>query len=113
MFNNKNKFSNVKRFNERNISDTLYEFYFDLAKVSIGRCSSKKKLDIIYKALLYINKNIDNFTVDELKLSIGMIKISNEHINTIKNYKSLRLPNLRYCDNLVMEIGEKIKEPKF
>ncbi len=112
MFNNKNKLSNVKQFDESNISDTLYEFYFDLAKVSKVRCSSEKKLDIIHKALLYINKNIDNFTLDELKLSMNIIKISNEHINIIKNYKSLNLSSLYYCDNLIRVIDEKIKEPK-
>ena len=111
MFNQKNDVSNAKCFEEKNISEVLYEFYFKLAKISKNRYSSKDKLDIIYETLTYINKNIDSFTIDELKLSANILKVSKDHIDIISKYKSLVLPNLRYCDNLVMEIREKIKEP--
>lgn len=112
MFNKKNKVSNAKSFEEKNISEVLYEFYFKIAKISKNRYSSKDKLDIIYETLTYINNNINNFTIDELKLITNILKASKEHIDIIRKYKSLVLPNLYYCDNLVRVIEEKIKEPK-
>ena len=68
--------------------------------------------EIIYETLSYINKNIDSFTIDELKLSSNILKVSKNHIDNISKYKSLVLPNLYYCDNLIRVIEEKIKEPK-
>lgn len=112
MFNKKNKVSNAKSFEEKNISEVLYEFYFKITKISKNRYSSKDKLDIIYETLSYINKNIDSFTIDELKLSSNILKVSKNHIDIISKYKSLVLPNLYYCDNLIRVIEEKIKEPK-
>ena len=110
MFNKKNKVSNAKNFEEKNISEVLYEFYFKIAKISKNRYSSKDKLDIIYETLSYIN--IDSFTIDELKLSSNILKVSKNHIDIISKYKSPVLPNLYYCDNLIRVIEEKIKEPK-
>ena len=112
MFNKKNEVNNAKSFEEKNISEVLYEFYFKIAKISKNRYSSKDKLDIIYETLTYINKNIDSFTIDELKLSANILKVSKDHIDIISKYKSLVLPNLYYCDNLIRVIEEKIKEPK-
>ena len=34
MFNKKNKVSNAKSFEEKKISEVLYEFYFEIAKIS-------------------------------------------------------------------------------
>ena len=84
MFNKKNKVSNAKSFEEKNISEVLYEFYFKIAKISKNRYSSKDKLDIIYETLSYINKNIDSFTIDELKFDRKNIA----QLKTIYNWEN-------------------------
>ena len=48
-------------FNQNNIKDELFFHYFEIGKVINKKCKMIIKLDTIYQALLYINKNIENF----------------------------------------------------
>ena len=98
-------------FNQNNIKDELFFHYFEIGKVINKKCKMIIKLDTIYQALLYINKNIENFNKDELILYKNILKVTKYVINKAKTQKNLNDDVLIYCDNLQNEIKDKLKEP--
>ena len=96
---------------KNNIKDELFFHYFEIGKVINKKCKMIIKLDTIYQALLYINKNIENFNKDELILSKNILKVTKYVINKAKTQKNLNDDVLIYCDNLQNEIKDKLKEP--